>query len=241
MGKYYSLGTTFDNIRLGLLDYYGTYDAVSNPTGVDVKESSSTLLIFGCSAISDKLIKITGMSDLFGYYGDVYSGSGVITNQICFTALTAYGSTTAAHMVCADNTMLINNLVDSTSVDSKLMVIGKLTNGAYAVLGLIGDSNYVTGALGYLTADQTTFRLSGLESAFNVGAKRLKMPFALITSAGALNTGSDLITFADLYSVSAQLGSTVCSRGTGYFMTTSGMYNNDSMLVRNSMLMETTN
>lgn len=242
MAKYYNPNTTFDNIRVGLLDYYGAYDAGTNPTGVDVKESSATILIFACAAISDKIIKlIYASSDLLAFYGDAYSGSGVITNEVSFLGTTTAGSVTAIHMVCANNTLLINAVC--TTINSRLLIIGKITNNAYAVIGLIGSSNasYYSGTYGYLTADQTAFRISGLASAFAVGAKRLKMPFALITSAGAINTGSSLVTFSDLYSVSNALGQAVCSKGTGYFMTTSSMYNNDGVIVNNSMIMETTN
>lgn len=242
MAKYYNPDTTFDNIRVGLLDYYGAYHADNNPTGVDVKEYSSTLLIFTCTALSDKVIKLSyASSDLIAYYGSAYEGSGVITGSVTFGGSTTSGTTAAIHMACADNTLLINAIC--ATINSKLFVIGKLTSNAYAVLGLVGSASgsYNAGAYGYLTADQTAFRVFGVEGVFAVGAKRLKMPLALVTAAGALNSGSALTTFSDLYSVSNALGQTVCSKGTGYFMTTSAMYNADGSGIANSMIVETTN
>lgn len=235
MAKYYNIGNTFDNIRLALLDYYGAYDASTNPTGVDIKEYSVTLLIFTCTAISDKVIKFTyASSDLFALYGDAYSGSGVITNEVSFAGTTTAGATSASHMVCADNTLLINAFV--TSLNSKLIVVGKLTDDSYAVLGLVGYSSYGPGFSGFLTASNTQFWVYGLEGSFSVGAKRLKMPLVLVTEQGAVNNGSNLVTFRDLYSVSNALGFATVYKGTGYFVTTSAMYAANGSVIANSMI-----
>lgn len=239
MAKYYNIGSTFDNIRVGLLDYYGAYDASTNPTGVDVKEYSSTLLIFTCTAFTDKVIKLTyPSSDFFAYFGDEYSGSSVITNTVPVSTSASYDSDTAIHMVCSDNTLLINSAPHGT-FKSKLLIIGKLTNNAYAIVGLLGhsSSNYIPGCDGYLTADLTAINLAGFDTAIAIGAKRLTMPFIVNTALGALNDENGIVTFRNLYSVSNALGNNTCSKGIGYFMTSSGMYDANVRRIPNSMLM----
>lgn len=243
MAKYYFPSTTFDAIRVSLLDYYGAYDATTNPTGVDVQEYSSTLLIFSCTAISDKIIKLAYSNSLVNaFYGDAYSGSGVITNEVRFTTSNTTGSTTAIHMVCAVNTLLINTIGSYGA--PRVIVIGKLTNDAYAVLGTVGSSNsvYFPSTYGYLTADQTTFNLYGIVGEYTIGSKRLIMPFVIVMASGdALNDGGNIITFRDLYSVSRALGANTASKEIGYFMTMSGLYNAAAYAIKNSMIMEVTN
>ena len=232
MAKYYQVASMAD-IKNALINYYGA--------GVTVHTDSTTLLIFSCPAVSDKVIKFTGYADLIAYYGDSYSG-GDITNPMVFGGSSTAGATGSAEMVCGD-TFVILVALGIASLNHRLWIVGQLTNNQYALIGLIGSSTsaYNVGAMGYLTASTTQFWLGGLEKDYQVGSKRAISPLVLITPSGAVYSGSDIVTFKDIYSVSKQMGVAASAKGTGYYITPSGGYTNTTYLLTNSIMVEVTN
>lgn len=229
MAKYYAVNSMAD-IKNGLLDYYGA--------GITIHTDSASLLIFSCPAIADKVIKFTGYADMIASYGDAYNG-GDITNPVIFGASTTGGSTTAGFMVCGGNTLLLNFLV--SSVVSRLWLIGKLDNDQYAVVGMTGHVSYSANAIGKITTTNTDFYLLGMSNDYNVGSKIAISRLLLITSTGALFSDTGIISFNDVFSSSKQLGPGIVNKGTGYFMSTSGMYENFGRQLTNSIVMEVTN
>lgn len=239
MAKYYIV-SDIAGIKATLLDYYGAYDSGTNPDGVLVHTDSSSLIIFSCSAISDKVIKITGFSDLIAYYGDAYSGSD-ITNPVAFGGTTTTGTTSSVEMVCGDSFILFS--IFASTLNHRLWIIGQLTNNQFACIGFIGTSNATNNvnAMGYLTASNTVFWLAGLSGDYQVGSKRAISQLAIVTASGALYSGADLVGFKDVYSVSRQLGVSASAKGTGYYLTPSGGYTNATYLLTNSLMVEVTN
>ena len=237
MAKYYSCSSIAD-IKAGLIDYYGAYDAGTNSDGVLIHTDSSSLIIFSCSAVSDKVIKITGYADLRAYFGDAYSGSD-ITNPTEFGGSTTIGSTTATHLVCGDAFVLVNVL--ASTIVSRLWVIGQLTNNAFAVIGMIGVNGSDDHTLGFLTADKTSFTLKGLTNDYVVGSKRAIYQPIIVTGLGAVYSGTSLVSLKDIYSISMQAGNGTVYKGTGYFITTSGMFTFDNVSHPNYLMVEVSN
>ena len=238
MAKFYGSLASMANIKASLLDYYGVYDVSTNPTGVLVHTDSTTLLIFSCSLVSDKVIKLTGFADMVAYYGDAYSG-GDITNPITWGGTTTSGSTSSVEMVCGDTFVIIN--VFASTINHRLWVIGQLTDNQFACIGLIGQTSSTINAFGYLTATNTVFWLGGLSGDYQIGSKRAISQLAIITASGALYSGADIIGFKNIYSVSTQLGVNASAKGTGYYLTPSGGYTNTTYILINSLMVEVSN
>ncbi len=241
MASYTDCGTNVLAVGTALTAYYGAYHADDNPTGVTIHSSAGTTLIFSCTAISDKVIKLTHDSnDLRAYYGTAYSG-GDITGAVEWGGSNTTGGSTKLHLVLTDKTLVLNAIV--STINSRLYLIGKLNNGAYAVAGMIGHSSttYNSGAFAYLTATQSQIFLFGL--ALNVKSESglvYKTPLVVYTTAGGVPyTGDDPVQFQDVSSCSRSLGAAVCYKGDGYFITTSNMYfNNAASAIECGLLVE---
>lgn len=233
MAKYYSTISSMTDIKNSLIDYYGA--------GVTIHTETTALLIFSCSAISDKVIKITGFADLIAYYGDSYNGAGDIINPIAFGGTTTTGATSAAEMVCGESFIILT--VFATITFHKLWVIGQLTDNQFAVIGIVGSatSSYNIGAVGYLTASATQFYLVGLIGDYQIGSKRAISQLVILTPSGGLYSIDNIITFKDLYSVSRQMGVAASAKGTGHYLTPSGGYTNTTYILTNSIMVEVTN
>lgn len=237
MAKYYNT-TSMALIKVALLDYYGAYDVGTNPTGVVVHEDSASILIFSCSAVADKVIKLTGYAAINGSYGDAYSGSGVITNQVLLTDTPA-GSTSGCHTVCADDFIILN--VVASTINNRLFIIGKLTNGEFACAGFIASTSYCTNTKVKNTTTNENCSFVAIEVDVPIGAKRLIFPLFIRTAVGVEFDINGGVWFDGLYSISIQTGNTA-SKGTGYFITTSGGYtNNGAYRLINSLFVGTTN
>ena len=224
MAAYTDCGTDILAVGTAMTAYYGTYHVDNNPTGVTIHLSSGTTLIFSCTAITDKVIKLTHASnDLRGYYGDAYE-SGDITNPVEWGGSTTAGSSSKLHLILTDNTLVLNAILPT--INSRLYLIGKLNSGAYAVVGMMGHSAYSMGAFGYLTATQSQVFLFGLTTDMKSESGLIfKAPLLIYTTAGGVPlTGSDPVAFQDVYSCSRILGAAVCHKGDTYFITTSNMY-----------------
>ena len=238
MAKFYGSLAAMANIKASLLDYYGAYDVSTNPTGILVHTDSTTLLIFSCSLVSDKVIKITGFADMVAYYGDAYSG-GDITNPIVWGGTTTSGGTSSVEMVCGD-TFLIMTIFAST-INHRLWVIGQLTDNQFACIGLVAQAASTINAFGYLTATNTVFWLVGLSVAYQIGSKRAISQLVIITASGALYSGTAIVGFKNIYSASAQLGVSASAKGTGYYLTPSGGYTTTTYILINSLMVEVSN
>ena len=232
MAKHYQASSMAD-IKNALLDYYGA--------NVTIHADSSSQVIFSCAQVSDKVIKITGYSDVRTYYGDAFSG-GDITNPVEFGGSTTSGSTSNVHMVCGDTFVLLNVL--ASSINSRLVIISQLTDNRFLVCGLIGmsGSTYTTDAGAYVTTDNAEVSLSGLDADCNIGTKAFLMKPIIIDGLGsALSAGGAQVSFKNIYSISKKKGNATVGKGPGYFLTTSGLYDKNPNELKCSLFVEVTN
>ena len=66
---------TLADIKAALLDYYGAYDASTNPDGVNILYDATYYLIFTSTAIADKPIRVevNSCERIFINYGSGYT------------------------------------------------------------------------------------------------------------------------------------------------------------------------
>jgi hypothetical protein len=234
MAKYYDCGTSLELINAALQDYYGA--------GVTIHSSSSTVLIFSCAAISDKVIKLTMTSSrLYAYYGDSYdSGAGDITNPVNFGGTYNSSSVSKAHVILGDTSLFINCLWGT--INSKIVIVGQLSDGTFAVAGMAGNSiaPYCADCFAYRTAGQAGFTLlSNLPDAPTEAGKIFKVPLYIIQAGGVPVVGGVPVSFKGISACTRRLGSSTLFKGSGYFISTSGMYFDNAVSASaNSLLIE---
>jgi hypothetical protein len=230
MAKYYDCGTSLANVGAALTDYYGA--------GVTVHVATATNLIFTCPAISDKVIQFYG-NDMFACYGTAYDGESALTEAVEFGGNYSSGSVTKIHLVLSENLLLANAAHDYAS--SKLCLVGKLSNGAFAVLAASGgnSSTYRAAHFAYLTATQTPFQpLSLTGDTRSETGKIFKMPLVIRLGTGDVPmSGGVPVTWLDVSVCSRRLGASTMFKGDGYFITTSDMYFDGGVLANSTSLL----
>ncbi len=209
---------------------------------VTIHSSAASKLIFQAAAICNKPIRLTvSSSELLAYYGSAYNaGTDDIDNPIVFGGTYVSGTGSAYALLLTDHTMLLNWL--TAIARSKIILIGKLTNDAYAVLGCIGNPNYPTNAYGYLTATDSGMWVYGpgdFETRTTAG-KLVKQPLIVydFTAGIPLTAGGEPAAFEGISVTSRRLGQTIMHKGADYFISTSDMYDNDGRRLYNSLLVE---
>ena len=118
---------------------------------------------------------------------------------MAFLGTSNVGTPTEMHLVLAPHTLLVMQLL--SSMYSKMGIIGQLTNGDYAVLGMAGNSTYAAGTAGYNTTDGTSIYPVTLATGFQSAAGKLYTQ-ALILRNGAvgveLNGDGSIASFQDV-------------------------------------------
>lgn len=192
---------------------------------VTIHYTSSTKLIFTAPAICDKPIKfIIESAELLGYYGSAYnSGTQDIDNPIMFVGDTNR-DVFSYHLCLTNNTMLLNT--NNTDTHSQLILIGKLVNNAYAVMGFYTDSVIVGDHRGYLTATDTPIKPLVISEEYKTSTgKIMKMPLYIDdpTSGAPVYNGA-LVAFEGISQVTRKIGINVRYKGTNYYISNSGNY-----------------
>jgi hypothetical protein len=234
MTNYYAdCGTSLSNVDAALQAYYGA--------GVTIHSSSATRLIFSCAAASDKVIELLISSSVpLAYYGDAYSAPN-ITNSVTWGGSSTTGTVSRIHLVLCTNTIVINSLISTQN--SKIFIIGKLTNDAFAVAGMVANSG-TTRADHYakLTASGSNLRLFDLTLDVKSDTGKIyKRPLIIWTVVGGVPlTSGNPVAFRDLTSCSRQLGATTVFKGATYFITSSGHFfdSSEGVAATNSLLIE---
>lgn len=230
--KYFSIRTTsaadcLADVKAALEAVYGLYNVDTNPTGVVYDYDVPPYLIFRCTAIADKRIRLYIATDnpLWGF-GDEVSGN-TLTNLIPFGGSSSTGGWTEAHMVLGPHTLLWMNL--ESTLYSRLVMIGQLTNDDYAVLGMVGNSNtsYNVSCAGWNTTDGVSLWPVAMESGFQSAAGKLYTQ-ALVLKHGVtgleLNGDGSIASFQDIVNASYSTTATVAVWGATFVLTVGSLY-----------------
>jgi hypothetical protein len=244
--KYYSIGVTtpIANIEAALIDKYGTYNVSTNPTGALIHYSAAAGMVFSCSLLSNKVIKVLwSSSNLMHSYGDAWTSGTTITNEVTFGGTSTAGTASAVHLILGDYTYFMNYL--GSTINSRVILIGKMTNDDYGALCLIGSatSTYYVSALGRNTTDNTAMRPSCWENPFTAADGKLyRQRPALYTYGGVgveLNSDGSLAFFQDVYNASYNNVVTTLVLGATFLLSTGNMYMDGGTLhLRTCLLME---
>ena len=233
MAKHYALGNDPTTIRTqiaaALQDYYGD--------GVTIHYSSSANIIFSCSAISDKVVKVSLGSTSYWYYGDSYVSGTTISNQVEFARM---GSTqpTQAELVLADKFMLL--LTWHGSSGYTLTLVGEMTNGDFCVAGFVQSttSTYYNVTRTYNTTQDRELKAIIWNTGFkDANGKLYKQPlmFAAINGSLELN-GSNPATIAGVYNMSGPRNRGQATVGPDYLITPTEFYSRMYSLTGNVLL-----
>ena len=248
--KYYALSVASESalhaaIKAALLDYYGAYADPGNLTGVAFLYDTSPELIFTCTAIADKplMVDCDDGGRCRWLYGSGYTSGAVLDDPVYFAGSYNTGTPTEAHLSLGAHTLLMTVLL--TTIGSRLAVVGQLSNGDYAVLGAIGNSNhtYNAGAIGYNTTDSVNLYPVTFDAGFQSTAGLLYKQ-DLILSRGAtgveLNTDGSIASFQDLQNAAYDSGSNIVEVwGATFVLTMCDMYMASALnVLPTSLLME---
>ena len=230
------------DIKAALLDYYGAYNDPANPDGVNILYDEPYYLIFTCTAIADKPIRVNVNSSerIFMNYGSGYTAGDDVDDPVAFLGTYNGGAPTEMHLVLAPHTLLVMQLL--STVYSKMGIIGQLTNGDYAVLGMAGTNSYMTGTAGYNTTDGTQFYPTALDTAFQSSDGKLYTQNLILRGAVSgveLNADGSIASFQDIHNASYVTDRTSAVWGATFVLTYSNMYMDVGVAVlRTCLLME---
>ena len=193
------------DIKAALLDYYGAYNDPANPDGVNILYDETYYLIFTCTAIADKPIRVYVNSSerIFINWGSGYTAGDNLDDPVAFLGTDNTGTPSEMHLVLAPHTLLITQLL--STLYSKMGIIGQLTNGDYAVLGMVGQSNNTVGTAGYNTTDGTQFYPTALDTAFQSSDGKLYTQNLILRGAVSgveLNADGSIASFQDIHNAS---------------------------------------
>ncbi len=230
--RYYSIrvdtaANAVADIQAALLAYYGAYDADTNPTGVAVLYSTSPYLIFTCTALADKPIRLYWSSGPCFYYGTGYTSGNNVDSPTAFSGTSSLGTVSAAHLVLGPHTLLLNVL--QTTQNSRLVLLGQLKNGDYAVLGLNGSAttSYNNNNYGFNTTDGTALWPVGLDNGVQSASGHLYTQ-KLVLSNGVtgleLNGDGSVASFQDVLVAGYVTSATTLVVGATFMLTTCKMY-----------------
>jgi hypothetical protein len=243
--RFDSVANTVADIRAAFLDYYGAYHVDTNPLGVAELYYTSPYWIFTCAAIADKPIRIyiAGVGRLYINTGSGYTSGNDVDGPVAWMGTSTSGAATEFYVVLGPRTALFHVL--QSLLLSKVGIIGQLTNGDYAVLGMIGSSTatYNAGALGLNTTDGTPIFPVTWDTGFQSAAGKLyTQPLILRNGVTGveLNGDGSIASFQDLANAAFVTANNAAVWGATFVLTVSGPLYMDGALpvLRTCLLME---
>jgi hypothetical protein len=225
------------DVKAALLDYYGAYHVTTNPTGVAFLYDTSPYLIFTCTAIADKPIRLyvhgAAICRPFWSYGSGYTTGTNVDNPVTFsgtyeTATAGLINVSDVHLVLGPHTLLMSCL-GGTRLTSLLVLIGQLSNNDYVALAAMGTSSatYRAGVMAYNMTDAAQVWPIALTDKFqSAGGKLYSCPLILRNGAYVAEANGDgsPASFQDLANVSHVTSSTGAVWGTTYTLSHSRLY-----------------
>lgn len=192
--------TCFASLKAALIAKYGAGN-------ITFHYESTTFLIFTCSAILDKVIKIIKISAATTtvglHYGDSWTSGSTIVNPVVIMTSTA-ADPLLIDLILGDNIMLLATTHPTSANYSNLIVLGKLTNNEFIAMGFGNQPTY-SGGMCKLTNGAVSVEPMVFQRTFNNSANKLfKQDIQFILSTGVLLTdgAGAIITLPDIYNIS---------------------------------------
>lgn len=230
-----ALATFIADIKSALQTQYGSGN-------VTVHYETKNYLIFSCSVISNKVIRIYWSGSVLAnvQYGDAWTSGSTITNGVQFAGYSS-GTASAFHLVLGDSFFLLVWLA-ATQV-SGVIIIGKMTNDKYICAGLMGQSTYAM----YTTSRNTTDNVSIFPVTFSNGftgssSKLYKSQIIYVRSDGTVEEelGGNIAGITGLYNISYYTGGpSSLVKAANYLITPCNLYMSDAQTyLRTGLLAE---
>lgn len=212
-------------IEAALKEKFGTYDVVTNPTGVTTLYLSTSAIVFTCTALSPKVMKFS-TAQYYGSFGDAWTSGIIITNEIIFGG-NNFGSAPLTYKLVLGDTFLLLNVYNATATNSRLQLIGKLSNSNSICLGCYGSPSYRAALKIY---DITTSEELGLFSVLGVirsntnAIYKSPLYFSKVIGGAEYEVGGNLSPLLNVYMSSYKTGTIATLNAAGYFLSTSDNY-----------------
>lgn len=170
--------------------------------GITIYFSDVSNIVFSCPAISNKVIKVSIIQLVSGNdtyqllqarYGDAWTSGSTITNPISFMVWNYPSEYSSAQYLFISITLILGDnfiLCWGDGSRSQMFLIGKLTNGKYLTMGLLGKSSPLVGVHGYLTDSLIEIEIPTISFAFRDNGKFVIHPL-LFSQNGQLLLNSD--------------------------------------------------
>lgn len=199
------------NIASALIEKYGA--------GVTIHFADATSIVFSCSSISDKVIKIIKeyteyvaanewMDRLSAWVGDTWTSGVIITNPYQFSGNSRVTNSVDASALIVNEDIILGDkfmLLWFNTARPQMMFVGKLTNSNFVVGGFVAESGVYGGnAHFYITSDtlKSELKMETMANPFNNDSKYIAMPI-IFTKAGRVlkNIDGSFATIMELLNV----------------------------------------
>jgi hypothetical protein len=225
--RYYHLSKTFftDDLESALVNKYGG--------AANIYYNNGTNLIFDCSAITSKIIRLVWERGEF-YIGDSWTSGTTITNQVQFGVKVGAAQVTHGELVLGDNFMLLN--MGFSAAGNHPTLIAKLTNGKYIVAGYGYNVSANLKQINLSDSKEITIPVYS-DTMINPSGKFYKQPVIIVANDGVIEmNGNDFATIEGLYNISLSAGDSVL--GGNYLITKSNVHNGSRVVFPTSLLAE---
>lgn len=211
-------GTTISEIKAALTAKYST--------NITFHYESTTDLIFSCSLISNKVIRINvnTSNQVMGYYGDSWTSGTTIVNSVQFYGYNQ-GSPLNFNLICGDSFILFS--IISSSSNTGVLIVGKLTNGNCIAFGVINYNNYSNNSYIKDTTLGQDVRVMTWDRGFTSSTGKLyKQPLVFQLESGVIEENSDgtFATIEGIYNISYETTPTTYVKTDSYFISNSKLY-----------------
>jgi len=200
-------------------------------SGVTIHYTNTSYIVFTCPAISNKVIKIyaPGSSNTpYVYYGDAWTSTTTITNQVVFTGYQS-GTCSGIQLVLGTNFMFFQAF--SSAVVIVTALVGQLSNGHFVCIGGIGTSNagYTGSTIGKditENVDAAIITFATIEIGMDADGYLYKRPvrFKRVGGVYELNSDGTFATIDGLETVTYETSNSTYLATADYFMSSTGVF-----------------
>lgn len=212
-------------------------------TNVTIHFINTSHVVFSCSAISNKVIRITWSGSINGMgvlYGDAWTSNENITNAVSFFGDTSGGTSNylplAAHLILGDDFLLLNLVNTRDSRSNGVCVVGKLTNGKYVAIGCTNSTN-----LGRNTSDAVAAYFVTLSYGFANNSNKLYKQNIIIAredGLAELNSNGTLATINGIYNISYLTTANTVYSDSSKFISCCEVKTNEKITLKTPLLVE---